>query len=281
MLKKFGVMLLAGLFFIDCSSGIKLQYKGTLHEIRQYQMDTNLDQTMEMMGNEMNFATQIIQMISEKINQVDKDGTITASITIDSISFSSTSPQMRAAEANIKAMMANFKGKEITYKISKRGEVLESAGIDSLIPDQMRQIFSTQQTFSALSPEFPEKAVKIGDNWEIEKTMPISAGGFEMKMKTKNNYALVGKEVQGKQAFLKIKFAGSVAFEGKGEQMGMQLLMEGDGETKGEFLFHEKLGLYQSGTSETNMDMTIAMTGAQNMTIPMTQFIKMKITKSN
>ena len=61
--------------------------------------------------------------------------------------------------------------------------------------------------------------------------------------------------------------------------MGMQMVMEGDGDTKGEFLYDEKERMYQSGTSETNMDMTIAMTGAQNMTIPMTQLIKMKITR--
>lgn len=249
MFKKVGIIVTIALLFMGCSSGYKLQYKGTPNEIRQYELSTDLDQTMEMMGNEMNFATQIIQMISEKINRVEKDGAISASITIDSISFTSTSPQMRAVEDQINGMMANIKGKEITYKISSRGEVLESTRIDSLIPDQMRQVFSTRQTFSNLSPELPDHAVKMGDAWEIEKTTPISAGGFEMEMKSKNKYTLVGKEVQHGQTLLKIQFTGSVEFTGKGEQMGMQLLMEGDGETKGEFLFHDNRGLYQSGTS--------------------------------
>ncbi len=281
MHKKLITLFIVTLFFIGCSSAIKLQYQGTPGEIRRYQMNTDLDQTMEMMGNEMNFTTQVINFISEKINQVDKAGTISVIMTFDSVSFSSTNPQIKAAEDKIKEMMGNFKGKEITSKISKRGEILESSSPDSLIPDQMRQIFSSEQTFSALYPEFSEKPVKIGDNWEIEKTTPINARGFEMKIKTKNKYTLLGKEEQGQQTFLKIKFDGSVQFDGKGEQMGMQLIMEGDGDTKGEFLYHDRKGIYYGGTSETNMDLTIAMTGAQNMTIPMTQFIKMKITKLN
>lgn len=279
MYKKIVALFFVILLFIGCSNSIKLRYKGTPGEIRRYQMETDVDQTMEMMENEMNITSQVINIISEKITQVEKDGTINVIMVFDSISVNSTNPQMKAAEDKIKEMMKNFKGKEIAYKISKRGEILESSAPDSLIPDQMKQLFSTEQTFSALSPEFPEKAVKIGDNWEIEKTIPISTGGFEMKMKIKNNYTLIGKEEQEKQTFLKIKFDGSVAFDGEGEQMGMKLYMEGDGDTKGEFLFHENDGIYHGGTSETSMDMTIAMTGAQNMTIPMTQFMKIKITK--
>lgn len=281
MSKKLIALFVVTLFFIGCSSGIKLRYQGTPGEIRQYQMNTDLDQTMEMMGNEMNFSTQVINFISEKINQVDKAGTISVIMTFDSVSFSTTNPQMKAVEGKIKEMMTNFKGKEITSKISKRGKILESSSPDSLIPDQMRQIFSSEQTFSAIYPEFPEEPVKIGDSWEIEKTIPISTGGFEMKITTKNKYILLGREELDQGTFLKINFNGSVQFDGKGENMGMQFVMEGDGDTKGEFLYHDKKGRYHGGTSETNMDLTIAMTGAQNMTIPMTQFIKTKITKLN
>ena len=279
MFKKLITLLVVTLFFIGCSSGIRLQYSGTPGEIRKYEISTDLDQTMEMMGNEMNFATQVVNFISEKINQVDKAGTISVSMTYDSVEFNTTNPQIKAAEGKIQEMLGNFKGKEINSKISEQGKILESSSPDSLIPDQMRQIFSSEQTFSALYPEFPQQPVKIGDSWDVEKTTPISAGGFEMKITTKNKYTLLGKEKQDQATFLKIKFTGSVQFDGKGEQMGMQMVMEGDGDTKGEFLYYEKEGMYQSGTSETNMDMTIAMTGAQNMTIPMTQLIKMKITR--
>ena len=182
MFKKVCLIAVVTVFLIGCSSGIKLQYKGRSGEVRKYQIDTDMDQTMEMMGNEMNFTTRVINIVSQKINGVDKDGALNVTFTVDSISVNSTSPQMKMVEDKIKEIVKKLEQQEMSYRISSRGEILKSADFDSAIAGQLSQVMNPKETFAGLYPEFPDKPVKIGESWDVDKSMPIDRGGMKMKM---------------------------------------------------------------------------------------------------
>jgi len=276
MVKKFFAIITI-LFLVGCSSSYKLQYKGNPGDMHQYKIDTNMDMSMEMMGNEMNFTTQVINLISQKINQIDAEGNLIVSFVYDSISFSSNSPQMAQAQTMVEEMFKKIKGTEINCTISKFGKLLNVAEMDSLIPGQVKQMINPRQSFSSISPFLPEAPVKIGDTWTTDDVVPVETSGLVMKVNTKSNYTLVGKEMSGGKELLKITYANKMQIEGEGEQMGMSMTIEGDGEGKGHFLFDKKDGLVSGAESETEMDLTIAVSGAQNMTMPMTQFIKAKV----
>lgn len=279
MYKKLTVVLVIVFFFVGCSSSFKLSYKGSAGEIRQYQTNMDMEQSMEMMGNEMSSTMQIVNFITQKILEVDKDGAYKAIFVYDSVSFDATGPQLAAMKDKVTEKINELKGIEIEFKISERGEILEHAEIDSLIPEQMRQFFNPRQSFSAFTPRLPDKPIKIGESWEVKENKPVNTKAMKMKIDTETKYTLASKETEDGSEFLKVTSTGKLMIEGEGEQMGTNIFIEGDGDVKGEFLFDEKNGLYYSGSSETEMDMTIAITGGTNMTMPMTQFIKVKITK--
>lgn len=272
-------MVLAFAFLIGCSSGYKLMYKGEPGDVNQFKIDTDMEMSMQMMGREMNFTTEVINLISQKINTVDKEGSLNVSFIYDSLSFSSTNPQMAQAKEKVDEVFEQIKGMEIKCTISRYGELLDVSNVDSLIPGQFKQMVNPRQTFDSFSPELPQKKVEIGDTWTSEKTMPVESSGMKMQINSKGNYVLAGKEKIGDKELLKITYTSEMLIDGQGEQMGMKMAIEGDGEAKGHYLFDEKAGVIQDGESETQMDLTIAITGTQNMTMPMTQFIKAKVSR--
>lgn len=275
--KRLIVVFLALMLLAGCSGSYKLRYLGTPGESRKYQMDINLEQNMQMMDSEISMTIQIVNFLTQKIHAIDNDGSLEVSFIYDSLHFDATGPQLEAMKEMLQARLDSLKGIELSVKLSNQGKILESTKIDSLIPQQLQQAFNTRQLFSALSPRLPDRNIKIGDSWEVEEEVPVKLDKTTMTVSNKSKYVLVATEdVDGNQ-MLKISSTGTVAIEGEIEQHGMKLFLEGDGDTKGEFLFDVKKGAYHSGVGETEMDMTIAMTGPQNMTIPMTQFVKIKI----
>ncbi len=53
--------------------------------------------------------------------------------------------------------------------------------------------------------------------------------------------------------------------------MGMDVFTEGGGKMSGTIYFDEKAGMLVSEDSKIDMDLTAAVKGQQNMTIPITQ----------
>ncbi|MDW7679233.1 MAG: DUF6263 family protein [bacterium] len=273
------VILLCLLVLAGCSSSYKLQYQGEAGETRQYQMSMNLEQNMQMMGNEMKIAMDVVQLLTQKIIAVDDDGALDISIVYDSLKFDASGPQVAALKDRLAEQVDKITGMELNFKMSPRGKLLEVTTIDSLIPEQLQQLLDPKRLVNSISPNLPEHPVKIGDTWTEIDTTPVKVQNSEMMVTSNTSYKLVGKEKLNGLELLKITQNGEVEIEGEMEQMGMTLYLEGDGEFKGEFLFDSKRGSFHQGNSETEMDMTIAMTGQQNRTIPMTQFVRIKVSK--
>jgi hypothetical protein len=56
--------------------------------------------------------------------------------------------------------------------------------------------------------------------------------------------------------------------------MGMDVFIEGKGKLRGTIYFDDKAGLVVKEEGQNDTDLTAAITGQQNMTIPMTQSAK-------
>ncbi len=281
MFKRLMTTFIMFLFIAGCSSSYLLQYKGSPGKIRRYQMDTNLEQNMEMMGNEINITMQLVSFITQTIENIEDSGNINISIVYDSLQFDATGMQMVAMKGKLEEQINKLKGKKIEFRISNKGEVLETSGIDSLLPQQLNQFVNSRELASSFTPDLPDKKVKIGDSWEVKKEVPIEKEDAKMKMNVSRNskLTLIGKEKVDGLTLLKIQHTGTVGLDGEMEQGGMNLFLEGDGDIKGEILFDVKNGCLYSHSSETEMDLTIATSGQQNMTIPMMQYVKVKISR--
>jgi hypothetical protein len=122
--------------------------------------------------------------------------------------------------------------------------------------------------------ELPGHPVSFGEKWNAETIDSTAVGeGFTAKIAA-IEYTLTGTEPKNGHDCLKIEFTSKNEMTGKMKQMGMDVFIEGTGDTKGTIWFDAKAGLMILRESTTVQDITYAMSGSMTMTIPMTQSIK-------
>ena len=84
-------------------------------------------------------------------------------------------------------------------------------------------------------------------------------------------YTVLAREKKGNRDCLKIDFKGTMEITGKMKQMGMDMVLEGSGEVSGTVWFDPAAGLLIEDQNINIIEMTMALTGQAQMTIPMTQ----------
>jgi hypothetical protein len=127
----------------------------------------------------------------------------------------------------------------------------------------------------------PGKTVKTGEKWQdhsVNNKKAASGTPFEIEIISDTEYTLAGKETVDGKEMLKITFAGNLTMKGKGSQMGMEMFLEGTGKNEGFSYFDPLVSLVISTEENLEMEINVAVSGPQNMTIPMTQSIKTVIT---
>jgi hypothetical protein len=123
----------------------------------------------------------------------------------------------------------------------------------------------------------PGKRVKVGEKWQdknVENRKATKGSPLDMEITSDLQYTLVGKESKDGREFYKISYTADVTVEGKGNQMGMDMTIEGTGKVEGFHYFDPGSSMVVYSEENTEMNMNVAVQGPQNMTIPMTQSVK-------
>jgi hypothetical protein len=161
---------------------------------------------------------------------------------------------------------------KVRIKFDNTGKSLSSEKVDSSdVSAIVNQLDLGKLKF------LPGKLVKIGDKWQdnpVEHKNPTSGNPFTIDISSEIEYTLSGKEMVNGKEFLKINYSGNMTINGKGTQMGMEMFIEGTGKNEGFSYYDSKTNMIVSSDENTEMNMNIAVSGPQNMTIPMTQSIK-------
>ncbi|MEM9478861.1 MAG: hypothetical protein AAGA58_04270 [Verrucomicrobiota bacterium] len=113
-----------------------------------------------------------------------------------------------------------------------------------------------QMVDSLVNHGFPDKPLKPGDTWEHTIDMPMGQLG---KMETKMNYTFAGMDERNGKKYPKLTFTGEVS--GEANVAGNAMIQFKDSDINGWLLWDEESGL--ATYSETDMDMTMAIGGAQ------------------
>jgi hypothetical protein len=163
-------------------------------------------------------------------------------------------------------VLNNLVGKRTRLTITPKGEVLKRETIDSVKADRMMSGVGLRELVRL--PRLAAGPVKMGDKWNITQADTNELGGGKIVTTTKTAYTLAGKEkVQGHDC-LKITYTGSSATAGKGAMMGMEFFVEGSGKTTGTLYFDAGKGMFVRNEAKVENESTMAATGQQNMTIP-------------
>ena len=233
--------------------------------VQQTELKQNITQSMG--GREMKMQVDLSSDNEFVIEKVLKDGNATILVSLLNASVHS------AGMGRDTTMKYNDLKDKSRMVFSTDGKTVSTTKIDST---DVAGMMGTLDQFAKLA-YLPGKAVKIGEKWQDKTVENRNASGtnpFDAEVVSNTEYTLVGKEAKDGKEYYKIAFKGTVAINGKGNQMGMEMFLEGTGAVEGFNYFDPKTTMVVYAEGNTEMDMNISISGQQNMTIPMTQSMK-------
>ncbi|HLP18636.1 MAG TPA: hypothetical protein VK470_20430, partial [Bacteroidota bacterium] len=235
----------------------------------RYGMTSATAITQEVMGKEMkiNVNSDIIYHLN--VRDVNSQGDITFVAAIDSSKQTVHNPMKDTTIVGGESI-----GKRVELKISKEGKKLSATVLDSIAvnpmggSDQRLQAFREHQLDASAS-------AKAGSTWNAATIDTVNQSGLKLVVDSKTVCTVKGKESKAGHDCVVVEYTGTMKLDGKGAMMGMNMTAEGNGKIAGTFYFDTVAGVVINDDSKTDLDMTIATTGQQQMVIPVTQTVKM------
>lgn len=273
-------LLLTGFFVLANSSQqsvaqqqgaeVTLAYKLEKGKTYRYQSRADVQSVQTMMGNEVNITNATNSITHYTVENVDKDVNYTVVSAVDSMISTVRSPQRDTTMVNPGGIV----GKRTRDVLSKYGKVISSSQVDTI-----RSGMGGVRRLAASSPfvDFGGKSVKVGETWTHTRKDSSEQMGGKTFVTSNLTFTLVGTVDTLGHSCYKITYKGTIAIEGTGKMMGMNMFTEGTGSVSGVGYFGVKEGLLVASQSTSQQELTAAVTGQQNMTIPISQSVKASI----
>jgi hypothetical protein len=252
--------------------GIQLVYKLEKGKSYVYETKADIQSAQTVMGNEVSATINSYSKLRLIVEDVDNEGNMTLTSSFDSVAVKIHSPQMDSTMVN----PFGIAGKRAKDFVSRYGKTVKTTTIDSVaIP---MNLGIRRVSGSTAFTDFGENAVKVGDSWDRTKTDTVDQMGGKMVVTSKITYTLLGSVDTLGYDCHKISTKGTTSFEGKGISMGMNMFIEGTGTVSGTVYFAPKEGMLVQSETSSQQKLTATMTGQQNMTIPISQTVKLTTT---
>jgi len=236
---------------------------------KSYQYKSTSDGTIiqEMMGQEMKIENASSMTVSLATDNVAADGAMTLVTKLVEGSTKVKNPMMDTTIA-----MTDMIGKRMKIRLKPDGTILGREVVDSVASEgRMR---GAGQREAVRFHILPAKPVKTGDTWASTFVDTMDNMGGKIVNSVSSSYTVVGSEVRSGANCLKVDYTGTITIEGSGTMQGMDIYIEGGGKVTGTMYFDPSLGMVLQDEAMTETESTIAVTGQQNMTIPMSQKAK-------
>ncbi len=271
MMRNFTQMLIVALLFVlstttNAQESVLLKYGFKAGTTFLQETEVLQNTVQSMMGQEMKVIAEIKAVNGFNVESLSPEGNATVLMTVKDISIHTV------AMGRDTSMQYSDLKDAARIVFSPEGNVVSTAKVDS---SEAASVVNQLETGNLIV--LPGKEVKIGESWDETKTevKQAAAGApFALEMAIDNKYTLAGKENRNGKEYFKITSSGTVALNGKGSQMGMEMFIEGNAKVEGYSLFDPIRQMIVYTENDTEMEMSIAISGPQNMTVPMTQSIK-------
>jgi hypothetical protein len=239
-----------------------LQYKYEKGKTYKYQDETKFESLQEINGQEMKATGTTLSKMKMTVEDVSVAGDFTL---INSLEDLKVTTKMAMMDTTM--VKKEFLDKKVQTIISGSGKMIEQKQIDTV--KSTKNLMGRGNNLLNLYKEFvvfPDNSLKIGDSWTNDRT--DTTEGTQMFTTTNIKYTLSGVEEKNGHQCLKFSLTGKVETGGKMTQMGMEFFMEGSGEINGIVWIDKESCIIISKESNTDQEMTMAMTGQMQMTIP-------------
>jgi len=274
MKRVFLTLTLLFVFVISSNASFgqeSVMLKYNFKEGKSFKTTMNLSNEMvqSMMGQEVK-ATSIVGVVSEyRISKVDAKNNATALVTILDL----TATTMAMGKENV-VKKSDFKKENICAEYDQTGKTISDKLVDTT------EDFSAVGSFQGFVKLqlLPAREVKVGEVWNEKQIDTVNNGPSNpmsfMTTAMDTEYTLVGKEMREGKNVYKISYKSSLELAGTGKQMNMDLFLEGTGEVNGLIYFDPAASITVYAEGNTEMNSTVTVSGQQNMSIPMTQKVK-------
>jgi hypothetical protein len=282
MKKKFRVFCLYGVFIVligflatckvktepplwgDVNTGLTLTYRLPVDQPFKYKISSETNQIVEMMGSEMKTVSKSNIDFSVNTKEIqEKD--LFMEVTIGDVKIEVKS----AMAGNMTPDTSSMKGKTFTMKLSSLGEESDFKRTESLKYSMgMAGERNLQSTFRDIFPNLPDKPLKTGDTWDHKGDTTTKEGAINIHAISETVNTFAGLEVVDGIECAKITAKTSATFEGKGKQMGSDLVIKGESKSNSTWYFDYKTGVFVKRTSISSSLGSVKVV-AQNMDLPM------------
>jgi len=254
------------------AAGYKLRYqfpKGTTY---RYLTTMEVEGSQEMMGQEMKYTSTAATVLRLDAEGPDNQNGLSYTLSYDSLRVKIHSPQGDTTLSNPPGVVH----KRVRKIVSPWGKQIKSIEIDTLQINPLLRGFGS--ALRNICIDLPEKEVNLGESWTTTRTDTTQSMGGQVVATANLTHTLVGPEGKSGYECLKITYTGSISIKGSGTTQGMNFFMDGTGKVEGTYFFAPKEGLLVAQQAIADQEMTMAMTGQTNMTIPLSQSIQTTMT---
>ena len=234
-------------------------------------MTNDVDQSMQVMGQNMEITTNLETKFSVSSKGMSKDE-MNLGVKIDTMNIKVGTPR-----GDVSPDLSGVNGKEFEIKINSTGKQIGLIGADD-IKYSMGQggESSVASSFQSVLPVLADHPVSVGDSWTSTDSVRVSQMGSNLLFVYVTTDTLLGyEEAMGMKC---AKISGSVkgTLSGTGRRGSMSLSFEGKVSGSEHWLFAPEKGILVKIESTRNIDGSIAASGMQSMTIPMSMTVKAK-----
>lgn len=254
----------------DPESGVVLRYHMPAGKTLTYEISSETDQEMEVMGNTTDVSTEQTLRFG-LVPEPPKNGGQRLKITVDDLSMTIVSQQ-----GTISPPTDAVRGMSFEMGVSEMGTEEDCEAAAELRYSIMQEERDLSTDFCAFFPDLPEAPVKVGDMWESRALVEPVAGGGGTSVNILSLNTLAGFEtVDGHEcARIENEFTGTI--EGSGSQGPATFTVTGSLEGSGTWHFAYKEGLVVDDFSVGTGDGEVLVDGPQKMTIPTTREFTME-----
>lgn len=273
--KLTAALLILSVVIPGTAQEFKTSLKVTKGQEYNYENTVVMDMTQSMAGQEIKVNNNSSATSKFVIDKVLPTGNVEILTSIWDVKSSTKAPMMDTT--------FSFSGKASpTYKLilDQYGNIISKEKVDTTgINNSMNSAFDMENKLSGsgMFCEFPQKNLQPGEKWSKSTSDSISNMGGKMGLVVNTDYTLGEKESVDGKTLQKVSYTSAIEIGGKSKMQGMDLFIEGTGVQNGNMYLDPVTKVIIDNQSEIELDMNIAVSGQQSMTIPMTQ--KMKVTQ--
>ena len=237
----------------------------------RYLRENSVTATQEMAGNEMTVTADTRNLTEYLTGEVTSDGRI---VLMAKTLEASAHTNMMGKDTTVQ--LTDEIGKSEKTEMTLHGKPVKGNSEDST------KAVATGFDIGAMNQsdfmKLPVNPVAMGEKWVVNEADTVKNDEIDIIVTTVTSSELTGTESRNGHDCLKVTFKTTYEINGKMKQYGMEMFIEGEGNSDGAYWFDEGRGLLAGYEGVINQDVTIAITGQSQMTIPSSQVINQKIT---